>query len=157
MYCFINGGSKLKITDFELKIYRLLSLLGLVLLAVTYLLRWSINEPNAIIALVINSVPNLCEAITLPFLTLLIFNKYKPGFLIKHKAKIFYSTMPVITAFFIVSEAIGLQNSKYSSGPYNMVMSIAGMLVCIIVFEALNKPVILTSYKDITRPHTKAS
>jgi len=147
----------LKITDFELKIYRLLPLSGLLLLGTAYLLRWKLDEPDVIIAFVINSMPNFCVSIILPFLTLLLFNKYKPRFLVKYKAKIFYSTMPIITGLFIVMETSGLNHGKHSSNLCSMIMSIAGMLICIVVFEALNKPVLLTSYKDIIKTNRHAS
>lgn len=157
MYCSVNGGNKLNITDSELKIYRLLPLSGLLLLVAAYLFRWKIDEPDAIIALALNSMPNFCAAIILPFLTLLVFNKYKPRFLIKHKAKIFYSTMPLITGLFIVMEIKGLHHTKHASNLCDMIMSIAGMLICIVVFETLNKPVVLTSYKDIIKTSKHAS
>lgn len=141
----------MNITDSELKIYRLLPLSGLLLLGTDYLLRWKIDEPDVVISLALNSIPNFCMAVILPFLTLLIFNRYKPKLLIKHKAKIFYSTMPLITGLFIVLKTTGMHNSKGAANLLDMIMSIAGMLICIIVFESINKPVILTNYKDIIK------
>jgi hypothetical protein len=153
----MNGGSKLKISNLELKVYRILPLFGLLLLAATYLIRWKIDEPGVIVGYALRTMPNFCITISLPFMTLLILNKYKTGFLIKNKAKIFYSTMPLLTILSIVLEIIQLNHNKHTVDINDMIMSIGGMAVCIMIFEAINKPIVLASYKDITKPNKHAS
>ena len=157
MYYLKNGGSKLKITDSELRVYRTLPVLGLMILVATYFLRWKLDDTGVIMSFLLGTMPNFCIAIIMPFVTLLFLNKYKNGFLIKNKAKIFYSTLPLLTILFIALEAIQLYDNKHTVDINDMIMSIAGMAVCIVIFETINKPVTFTSYKDLTKSHKHAS